>query len=372
MTANPFKDIQIFYDGIGNTAVNWILDERFDDPFPHYFELQFSSSSTGFHSNEYEVIDAGTDVSFLRDRKLRFSGLAGPSHYRVAIRTPSGLYASAPKGLTGNVDKKNIGILRELLRKENLAFRKDRGGVEGYLFKRRYYGPKCDCTNNAVNTAISPVCECCLGTGFQNGYFPGVEFPILMIDPESPETMMSEVGAINLKSIQARCLAFPVAELKDIWLEKDTSRVYEIRARSIVSRYSYAPLAAQMQLRELTLADIIRLVSSSIRDIAVPQDPTASNAYYAPIIIAENPTPIPAITPDFKPGIAALVSAADSPFAELVANNALLLDKEKIPTTAENLLNAAPSATTVQPVTTVVNNVNVVYENQDSLDGGLY
>lgn len=371
MTANPFKDIQVFYDGVGNTAVNWILDERFDDPYPHYFELQFAKSATGFHSNEYEVIDAGTDVAYLKDRKFRAAGFAGAAHYRVLIRTPAGLYVSSPKGISGNVDKKNLGIMRELLRKEHLALRSDRGATAGYLFKRRYYGPRCECTDKNTDTVVSTACIHCAGTGFKYGYFPGVEFPILITSAENPQVQMSDVGAINLKAIEARCLAFPVAEAKDIWLEKDTSRVYEIKKCSILSRYSYAPIAAQMELRELTLADTVSLIISSMRDIAIPENPQAPNAYYAPIIIAENPTSIPTITADFT-GTVAMASAANSPFAELIANNTLLVDKEVIPTAAENTLNAAPGATTTQPVTTVVNNVNVVYDNVDSLDGGLY
>lgn len=372
MKANPFKDIQVFYDGVGNTAVNWILDERFDDPYPHYFELQLAKSATGFHSNEYEVVDVGTDVAYLKDTKFRTAGFAGAIHYRVLIRTPAGLYVSTPKGISGNVDKKNLGIMRELLRKENLALRVDRGAAAGYLFKRRYYGPKCECTDSNTDTIISTACISCAGTGFKYGYFPGVEFPVLITSAESPQVQMSDVGAINLKSIEARCLAFPVAEPKDIWLERDTSRVYEIRKCSIISRYSYAPIAAQLELKELTLADTVSLIISSMRDIAIPENSKAPNAYYAPIIVAQNSTSIPDITELSSVGTAAIASAANSPFAELIANNSLLVDKEVIPTAAENTLNAAPGATTSQPVTSVVNNVNVVYENQDQLDGGLY
>lgn len=385
MTADPFKDIQVFYDGLGNTAVSWVLDERFDDPYPHKFELHFSRSPTGFNSDEYEVIDAGTDVAFLKDKVFRTAGYAGAAYYRIQITTPAGVYISDAKGNSGNVNKKNLGILSELLRKENLAFRADRGATEGYLFKRRYYGPKCECTDSNTDTVVSLSCTACAGTGFKYGYFPGVAFPILISSAEVAQTQISDVGAVNLRAIEARCLSFPIAEAKDIWLEKDSSRIYEIKKCSIISRYSYAPIAAQIELRELTMADTVSLVISSMRDLSIPSSGevlsslTAGNVvdpskvYFTPVITANKPT--------LKPvGTASLVSAADSPFAELTANNVLLSDKDKI---KEILVDGVASLTTtpIKPTittTTVVTSVNVIptTENKDvcsdDLDGGLY
>lgn len=372
MAANPFKDIQVFYDGIGNTAVNWILDERFDDPYPHYFELQFARSATGFHSNEYEVIDAGTDVAYLKDRKFRAAGFAGAAHYRILVTTPAGKYISAPKGISGNVDKKNLGIMRELLRKEYLALRADRGATAGYLFKRRYYGPRCNCTDKNTDTLVSTACLVCAGTKFKYGYFPGVEFPVLITTAENAQVQMSDVGAINLKSIEARCLAFPVAEAKDIWLEKDTSRIYEIKKASIISRYSYAPIAAQVELRELTMADTVSLIISSIRDIGIPENPADPKSYYTPVIVAANPVLTIGNTED-PVGTVGLASATNSPFADLLTNSVLLsqnenTDNETIEGTITNIT-VAP-APTPTPIVTPTAPTEVVCN--DDLDGGLY
>lgn len=374
MIANPFKDIQVFYDGVGNTAVSWILDERFDDPYPHSFELQFSKSATGFHSNDYEVVDSGIDIAYLKDRKFRFAGFAGSAHYRVVIRTPAGAYVSLPKGITGNVDKKNLGIMRELLRKESLALRSDRGAAAGYLFKRRYYGPRCECTDPNTDTVVSTACVKCAGTGFKYGYFPGVEFPILITSAESPQVQMSDVGAINLKAVEARCLAFPVAEPKDIWLEKDTSRVYEIKKCSIISRYSYAPIAAQMELRELTLADTVSLIVSSLRDVSVPKDTTSLNSYYSPIIISNNPALTAGAVTASQDSVG-LVSASNSPFAELVANNNILSQTGPInlPATLAipSIAISPPSDTdnvTAPTPTPIITEVVC----DDNLDGGIY
>jgi hypothetical protein len=374
MTPNPFKDIQVFYDGLGNTAVSWILDERFDDPYPHYFELQFSKSSTGFNSSEYEVIANGQEISFLLDSKFRTSGYAGSAFYRVSIVTPAGTYLSDPKGISGNVDKKNLGILRELLRKENLVLRSDRGATAGYLFKRRYYGPRCSCTDMNTDTIVSASCSDCAGTGFKYGYFPGVQFPLLIMSPETSQAQISEIGAINTKAIAARCLVFPVAEAKDIWLERDTSRVYEIKKYSIISRYSYAPIAAQIELRELPLADTVNLIISSMRDVSISKS-EQGDVYSTPIIIAENSNSIPKSYME-PVGSAGLVSAINSPFAELTANNILLSTAPKpsnpVPAVLQNITNTAtkPDPVVIVKPDKAENNVNVVCDND--LDGGLY
>jgi len=357
LAANPFKDIRIFYDGLGRTAVSWVLDSRFDDPYPHSFELHFSPSSTGFNSNEYEIIALGDKVSYLRDNVFRTAGYSGSAYYRVKLITPGGSYFSSTKGYDGNVDKKNIGVLRELLRKESLALRKDRGGVSGYLFKRRYYGPACVCTDKNTNTLVANSCVSCAGTGFKDGYFPGVDFPILISSAEMSQAQISEVGSADLRAFEARCLAFPTADAKDIWLEKDTSRAYEIKKYSIISRYSLEPVAAQVELRELPLADTVSLIVSSLRDFALPIDSQAANVYSAPIIIAEQPETADA---------AGVVEGADNPFIGLLQASTTPADKDKTPPITVVKEQTKPTVST----TTIIN--PVAPSTSDILDGGLY
>lgn len=265
MDAQPFKHIQVFYDGLGKTAVGWVLDGRFDDPFPHTFELQFSKSNVGFLANEYETLSSGLDVTYLYDNVLRTIGTTGFAYYRVKLTTPAGTYLSPVKGLGGNVAPANIPILKEIFRKEKLAMRKDRGAALGYLFKRRYYGPRCSCTDKNTGTLVSNACLECAGTGFKFGYFPGVEFPILIGNPESRTTQMSPAGTSDVRAISARCLSFPSADVKDIWMEKDTSRVFEIAAATVVSRYSLEPIAVNIELRELSMADTVSVLVSSVK-----------------------------------------------------------------------------------------------------------
>jgi len=264
MDAQPFKHIQVFYDGLGNTAIGWLLDDRFDDPFPHTFELQFSKSNVGFSANEYETISSGMDVTHLYDNVLRTIGTTGFANYRVKLNTPAGTYLSPVKGLGGNIAPSNIPILKEILRKEKLAMRKDRGAALGYLFKRRYYGPRCSCIDKNTGTLVSNACVECAGTGFKFGYFPGVEFPILISNPES-RTTHTNVGTSDVRSMSARCLSFPSADVKDIWMEKDTSRVFSIAAATALSRYSLETIAVNVELRELSMADTVSVLVSSVK-----------------------------------------------------------------------------------------------------------
>lgn len=263
--AQPFQDIRIFYDGMGQTNIGWVLDPRFDDPFPHKFELHFAWNSAGFDSNEYEIINTGEKVEFLADTVFRDNGIASAAFYRVKLTTPAGEYVSSPKGLQGNVNIRNINILKELIRKENLALRNDRGSANGFLFKRRYYGPTCKCTDKNTGTLITGACRVCAGTGFKDGYFPGVPFPVLIAGQEQQKAEFTQVGPQEVRVIQARCLAYPTADSKDLWMEADTSRVYEIKQNTIVSRLSFQPVASMVELRELPLVDAIPLIVSSTK-----------------------------------------------------------------------------------------------------------
>ena len=258
--AQPFHDIQVTYNGIGKTTVAWILDSRFDDPFPHMFELQFSQSSAGFDAGEYVTIAQGSKATQLVDTVFRDSGISSLAFYRVQLTTPAGVYKSDFKGLAGNVAGSNLGILKELLRKENILFRKDRGAISGYLFKRRYYGPSCSCTDKNSKTLVSNACAKCAGTGFFDGYFPGIEFPILIESPEVRHAQIQPTGISDVRQLLVRCLVSPVADSKDIWMEADTNKTYEVKEYTVTSRLSYLPVAAKIELRELPLVDTISLL----------------------------------------------------------------------------------------------------------------
>ena len=266
----PFKDLRILYDGLGRTAVSWILDPRFDDPYPHTFELHFSPVSTGFDTGEYYIVGSGNKVDFLLDVKFRDAGLPSAAFYRVKLTTPAGQYYSPARGLQGNVNDKNLGLVRELLRKENLALRNDRGAAKGFLFKRRYYGPPCSCTDKNTGILVHSMCRDCAGTGFKDGYFPGVEFSILAMSTEDQRDSASPAGPQEIRAIEARCLAFPAAASRDLWMEADTSRLYEVKDYSIIGRLGLHPVAAKMQLRELPLVDIVPLLVSLDKETSSP------------------------------------------------------------------------------------------------------
>lgn len=260
MSANPFKDIRVFYDGLGNTVVNWLLDHRFDDPFPHTFSLLFADNRAGLDTGRYALIDSKDKATQLTDLYFRDAGFARSAFYQVRLVTPAGTYLSAVKGLEGNVADPNVGVVKEILRKEALALRKDRGGIPGFLFKRRYYGPLCDCRDKNTDTLVVPGCLSCAGTGFKDGYFPGLPLSV-MIQQESPKTaQISPAGISDVRQLQVRTLANPIADSKDIWMDADTRKTYEIRSSTVLSRMSMQPIAVGLELREMPLADTVSLI----------------------------------------------------------------------------------------------------------------
>ena len=306
--AQPFKDIRIFYDGLGHTAVTWVLDSRFDDPFPHIFELQFANNRAAFDSNEYEVLAQGDKATQLVDFVFRNAAVSTAAYYRIKLTTPAGEYLSAIKGLEGNVAVGSVNLLRELLRKEELVLRKDRGGVQGYLFKLRYYGPKCSCRDKNSGTLVSTACLQCAGTGFVDGYFPGMPFPVLIENQEDREVKSTAIGVLTSRQLAVRCLADPIAETQDLWMEADTSRVYEIQGCTIASRLSFQPVAVKLQLQELSLADSVALIISSAK-----ASPCTIIAAAAPGALGRPATQIPT---GYSLGKAGLLTNSDNPFTD--------------------------------------------------------
>jgi len=289
----PFHDLSVSYDGLGRTMVSWKLDPRFDDPFPHVFSLEFARSQSGFETGEFQVLDEGDRVPLLTDRVFRDASLASHAYYRVRLKTPAGEYVSRNKGLEGNIPGINTGLLKELIRKENLVLRKDRGGVQGYLFKRRSYGPTCDCTDRNTGILVSSACLKCAGTGYMDGYFPGVPFPVLIENQETRHAQITQIGVADVRELVVRCLANPLAEAKDLWMEADTSRVYEVREYSVVGRMSYYPVASRVQMRELPLTDTISLIIASTRDPDISVDVVKPTPLPGPTGISIVPPQVP-------------------------------------------------------------------------------
>lgn len=271
MANNPFLDIQVFSDGLGTTVISWTLDPLFPDPFPHQYALHFAPSAGAFGSNEYEIINSGENVLVLTDSVLRGISLIEDSYYRVELKTPLGTYRSDIKGPDGNVAKSNIPILRDIRRKEGLALRKDRGGTPGYLFKLRNYGPLCACHDKNTSEIVdNGACDQCLGTGFYAGYFPAVPFPILIQSSETRELQRSNAGTIDSHVFKARCYPYPEPQSKDVWVEADTFTAYEIRKFTIVSRYSFLPIAGELELRQVAQSMVSTVLKTALKTLQEP------------------------------------------------------------------------------------------------------
>lgn len=363
--AQPFQDIRVFYDGLGRTAVAWELDSRFDDPYPHVFELHFARNPAAMYADEYYILGSDDKATFLLDRQFRDPGLPSQAYYRVKLTTPAGSYLSDVKGVDGNVDLRSLGILKELLRKESLALRKDRGAVPGWLFKRRYYGPPCDCTDRNTNTLVSHACVKCAGTGFKDGYFPGVSFPILISGQSVQSARQTPAGPRETRMLQARCKAFPPAAYKDLWLEADTSRLYEVEEFDIIGRLSYQAVAANMNLREMPLADSVSLLISSLKSLIVTQSDEAGT-FVTPVVVAQDDLQRLASGLD---GGAGLATSPDSPFAKILAGLNILEVASK-----SSDLSLTPTPTAIPNVadSDIIAPTSPIPTSGDSLDGGSY
>ena len=358
-------DIRVFYDGLGRTAVSWELDPRFDDPYPHVFELHFARNPSAMYSDEYYILGSGDKVTFLMDRQFRDPGLPSQAYYRVKLTTPAGSYLSDVKGIDGNVDSRNVNILKELLRKETLALRKDRGGIPGWLFKRRYYGPACDCTDKNTNTLVSHACVQCAGTGFKDGYFPGVSFPILISGQNIQGARQTPAGPRETRVLQARCHAFPPAAYKDLWLEADTSRLYEVEEFDVIGRLSYQPVAANMNLREMPLADTVSLIISSLKSMVVV-DSADAGSYATPVLVAQDDASKTSLT---SVGAAGSATSPDSPFAKILSS----LNFVEVASKSSDLSVApTPSAAPNVADSDIIAPTSPLPSSSDSVDGGFF
>lgn len=225
------------------TRVEWELHPRFADPQPHTFTLQVGRTALAAADDWQDVGAPATNTFFLLDDTQRVYGMTNWTHYRVKLVTPLGTYYSRPTAVDATLPWRHRGPYRAMLTAQEKQLRLA-NGREGYLLKRRLYGPACTLCKPEQLTddpQTDPQCPVCYGTGYLHGYFDplpcyyadlGQRFSYNQQD-ENLGTTDPEAMAVK----DVKMLGVPQLFRGDVWVDKQADRRWYIHRVGSAAEY---------------------------------------------------------------------------------------------------------------------------------------
>lgn len=255
----PFKRLIISYLTTGPTYVGWELAEDFSDPEPHVFQLQTGRTGTPDADDWEDVGPPVIGAGYLLDGDQRVWGKTRWTHYRVELTTPSGVYLSPPADGFGTLSRRDWRIARDILRQERLRFEQG-AGIEGYLLKRRLYGTPCHCLSPDTEEVTDALCETCLGTGFEGGYYApyGIVWAELSPHGHHTDLDLSGRGTIDDAVVtRARMLAAPQLFEQDVWVDRRNDNRWYVDGIQHLAEVRGTPIVVSAVLRLAAYSDPI-------------------------------------------------------------------------------------------------------------------
>ena len=223
-----FERLLVFPRIRGGSRIEWFLAGDFRDPYPHTYQLEVGTAGDPDISEWEPVGPPAVNTWYLIDDQERVYGLQQWTHYRVLLTTSVGSYYSDPQPCLGVLDFRKWRLMQSILAAEMRAFKAGEAS-EGYLLKRRVSGVPCRCLDHLTRECRDPDCHECYGVGWAGGYYQPLGcIYALLTQPAThsrvePEGYRGSGGDIVM---QARMLAIPQLQEKDVWVDRFSDMRY--------------------------------------------------------------------------------------------------------------------------------------------------
>ena len=253
-----FRRVAVDYAILGNARIEWALQETFNDPLPHSFQVQVNPNGGADDSWE----DVGTPVvngCFAIDDDRRLCGKRMDMVYRVEITTPCRVAYSGHAQVYGVLTERQWLQFRAIVRriKAHPATLKD---VPGFLLKRKSHGTPCKCVDPFTGGITDSSCELCGGTGKVAGFWKAAENTLYDISPEKEQSHRDNNqtrGTVNDIIVAGQFIALPTVHSRDVWVAAASDRRYYVRSTRNLAEIAQVPVLVQAELRLAPFSDVI-------------------------------------------------------------------------------------------------------------------
>jgi hypothetical protein len=161
-------------------------------------------------------------------------------------------YTSKPEQAIGLWTKEEYLVAKEIARMNYLALKK-RGGLQGFLLKRKEWGTVCPkCTDFDIEEVINGSCDQCYGTGILGGYYPGVEY---WVNPQpigrDRKVDPGGLGETNQQTKQCFGVGYPWIDSGDIWVDAHSNERFVIRPIKHMAEMCGHPVLVALTMQRL-------------------------------------------------------------------------------------------------------------------------
>ena len=236
-----FKRVRVYVTSNDTKVIEWRLDPCFPVAGTNLlFFVEIARS--GGEWTRLNPNDPVRDSCVYVDDSWGRCNYDNDIYYRVILSDGVQEYASAPEPIMGVWNRHDWLIARDIVRREYLRLRKF-VGVAGWLLKRRNYGVKCPrCLDYDTQQPSATNCALCFGTGFERGYFNGIPLWVDFSVVEKAKDVAMPLGTVDNVIRPGRCVAYPMVDEYDLWVDGDKNKRYLVRKLKTVAEVRAQPL----------------------------------------------------------------------------------------------------------------------------------
>lgn len=249
--ASPFQSLKVFILADNSRALSWQFKAGIQLPYDATVSVEYSRAGGTWQT----LADGISGCNCYVDRRRTNRNKYHNDYYRLKLCGDNQELYSQPQQAGINLSYPYSSQAKNLIRLSQLEMAKT--GRTGYLMKKKVYGKKCPvCTQFHDDAPVNQHCPCCLGTGIQGGYYKAIPMNILQSGQSSMEAVQ-QIGAARAVVLQAKCTAWPIISLGDVWVDDNTNDRYYIEQADIASKYKHVPLVYQLKMHLLEQSDIL-------------------------------------------------------------------------------------------------------------------
>lgn len=261
---DPFYAFRIAPGYDGGFYYAWEVSGGFNDPAPWEFVVQRGPTNDGpWEDISPKLINV---ISWKDEGGKNLGGKSNTLYFRVALKTPKGVYASHVMQPYGDIGRREFLLAREIIRRETLRARV-LSGVECDVYIRSTFGPKCThCLDPVTGEVRDSHCKYCFGTGRYPAYYGPHRMMLSFSTDAAHHKTNSNDGTHESRTFEALAIGNPVLKHGDVIVDIRQDKRYVIGAASIVSEVRRIPCLQKVGFDEAPLSDSVYRIGLSDND----------------------------------------------------------------------------------------------------------
>lgn len=267
--ASIFDSVKVTINTKGHRIISWAFSKHADIPENATVQVQWARAGGAWQTLATSLQLSCCYTDMRKTNKNKYNN----DFYRIKVITVQGnQYVSQAQQAGINLSYPYSAEAKNLLRLADLQAKQT--GRQGKLLKKIIYGQKCpSCRQFQDDLPVNEHCPICLGTGKKGGYYPAIDLNIIQQSQQSSRSIQ-ELGSVHNVVLSAKCIAWPLIEKGDVWIDINNNQRFIIDTVGIISKYKHVPLLCMLQMHLLQQTDVLhtQTVQSLLQDSLVTVD----------------------------------------------------------------------------------------------------